>query len=360
MRRQQDSAAQGPAGDVRWIDVHHHSYHPRLRRELVRRGVTHLAEHVPLPQWTTQVSLDAMDAAGISAAVTSVLLPDAVFALAPADLRGLVRLSNELSAELVRARPDRFGALAVLPLPDLDAALGEAEYALDHLRLDGVVLGSSFAGGGHPGDAQFAPLFDELDRRRAVVLIHPNPSCAACACLGGDYAARVPPGLLEFVFSSTRAVANLLYGGTLERCPGIRFVVAHAGGVLPYLVQRLEVGGTWAFADPGADGPEAVGAPGPSAARPDPRSLLRSLYYEVAQSASPSVLRCLHDLAGERRILFGTDFPIVRGEALARGNAAVSAWAFATGGRPTAERVAGANALELFPRLARAPIPAAV
>ncbi|MBB4918284.1 amidohydrolase family protein [Streptosporangium saharense] len=308
-----------------WIDVHHHSYHPPLIAELRRRGVTHMAPGVPLPEWTVEDSLRVMDANGVRAAILSILLPDAALGQGASSL---VRQANEWSAELVRDFPGRFGALAVLPLPDVEAALAEIEYALDVLGLDGVVMSASLADGRYLGDPAFAPVFDELDRRGAVVFVHPNPAYR-CDCVGGPgFAAKVPPPLVDFVMDTTRAVADLLFGGTLTRCRDIRFVLAHAGGTVPYLAWRLELAATWVL--PGAGEVDVAGE-------------LRRLYYETAQAASPATLACLAEVTGRENVLFGTDFPFMRDAVVAE-----TLRHLAEAGQIPFED----NTLALFPRLA--------
>ncbi|GGK70322.1 amidohydrolase [Sphaerisporangium melleum] len=307
-----------------WIDVHHHAYHPPLIAELRRRGVTHMAPGVPLPAWTATEALRVMDGSGIRAAVLSVLLPgDAL----QQDVAPLVRDINTWSAEVVREHPGRFAALASLPLPDVEASLAEIEYALDVLGLDGVVLSTSLPDGRYLGDPAFDRVFAELNDRGAVVFVHPNPS-SRCSCAGGPgFASAVPPPLVDFVMDTARAVANMLFGGTLSRNPDIRFILAHAGGVVPFLSWRLELAGTWVLPDAGVDVPGE----------------LRRLYYETAQSASPATLACLREVTGDRNILFGTDYPFMNDTVVA-----------AT--RRHLEDVAGldltGNALALFPRLA--------
>lgn len=273
------------------IDVHHHCYHPRLVTALRALGVTQMAPGVPLPEWTGEDSLRVLDRNGLAGAVVSVLLPEAAFTQPTA---GLMRRTNEWSAELVRDHPDRFGALASLPLDDVDATLREIEYALDVLHLDGVVLSASLADGRLLADQSLAPVFDELNRRRAVAFIHPHPGYR-CTCTGP----AVPPPLVDFVMDTTRAVAGLLFGGTLRRCPDVTLILAHAGGCVPYLAWRLELSGEWVLA-------------GDTSARPDTvRDELRRLYYETAQSTSAGVLACLRTVTDDSHILFGTDFPFM-------------------------------------------------
>jgi predicted TIM-barrel fold metal-dependent hydrolase len=262
------------------IDVHHHAYHARLAAEL---DVAEMAPGVPVPEWTPDDSLRVLDRNGLDGAVLSVLLPDAARPSA-----GLVRRVNEWTAELLG---DRFAGLASLPTGEPDAAFEELAYALDVLQMDGVVLSASLPDGRLLSDPSLASLFDELNRRQAVVFIHPNPAYR-CACAGPG----VPPPLVDFVMDTTRAVAGLLFGGTLRRCPDITFILAHGGGAVPYLAQRFALAGEWVVPD--AD-PQAV------------RDDLRRPYYEMAQSASAGALACLRAVTDESHILFGTDYPFM-------------------------------------------------
>ena len=146
-------------------------------------------------------------------------------------LREVARACNEFQARRVSAQQWRFGSFALLPLPDVDAALEELSYALDVLHLDGVGLFSSL-GECYLGDPLLDPVFDELNRRAAVVFLHPT-HCEAPA----RTRLRAPPFVVEYVFDTTRAIVNLIYSGTLKRCPNIRLIVAHGRGAAPFLAQ---------------------------------------------------------------------------------------------------------------------------
>ena len=146
----------------------------------------------------------------------------------------LARETNEFVASVVRDDPEHFGGFATMPLPDVDAALDELEYAYDTLGFDGVVLYSS-QGDRYLGDPSFDPLFEELERRRAVVFIHPTTLPPGADATG----LTIPFGVAEFTFDTTRTVINMLYSGTLERYPSIRYIVSHAGGTIPYLAWRI-------------------------------------------------------------------------------------------------------------------------
>lgn len=312
-----------------WIDVHHHCYHPDLIAALRDSGVSQMAPGVPLPEWTPADSLRVMDSTGLQAAVLSVLLPDGAY-----DRASVTRLANERTAGTAAGHPGRFAALAALPLPDVDAALGELGYALDVLGMDGAVLSASLSDGRLPGDPAFGPVLDELNRRQAVAFLHPRPGYR-CTCAGGaDLGAIVPPPLVDFIMDTTRAVAGLLYSGTLRRCPGIKFIVAHAGGAVPYLAARMELAGTWVLKD-NADAAADVVAAG-----------LRSLYFETAQSFGPGTLACLQAVTDSSHIMFGTDYPFMSEDVIASSRQAIS-----QNGTLSPVKTGRENALALFPRL---------
>lgn len=269
------------------IDVHHHIAPPQYVSTLAEMGITEAGGR-PFPRWDLESNLDLMDRYGIKTALVSVSAPGVFFS----DIglaRELARGCNEFFARLIADSPGRFGAFAVLPLPDVDAAIAEVVYALDTLGLDGVSLLSS-VDGLYMGDPAYDALFDELNRRGAVVFMHPDaPDEGAVAGLG------LPTSLIEFVFETTRAVAKLLFTGTLERCPDIRLILPHAGGTVPYLALRLSLGQFW----PGLQEhvPQGVVA------------YLQHLFYDTALAGAPFALRSLQELVQDSHILFGSDYP---------------------------------------------------
>jgi 6-methylsalicylate decarboxylase len=226
-----------------------------------------------------------MDRHAIATAITSISEPGIFFGDA-SFRQDLARCCNEFSAQLIHEYPRRFGAFAILPLPDIEAALRELEYALDTLKLDGIVLLSS-VDGRYPGDPLFDELFTELNRRKAVVFLHPT-----VPAIQSELKLDLPPFLIEFVFDTTRAVTNLIYSGTLQRCPDIRFIVAHAGGTVPFLAYRISMGQIML---PGA--PQGA------------LTYLKQLYYDTALSVNPNALRSLQELVDSSHILFGSDYP---------------------------------------------------
>ncbi|RIQ21863.1 amidohydrolase family protein [Jiangella rhizosphaerae] len=216
------------------IDVHAHFLTEDYVAAAVRAG--HRApDGMPgWPRWSADGQLDLMDRHGIARAVLSVSSPGVHFG---DDVRArvLARQVNEAAAASVARRPDRFGFLAALPLPDLDGAVAEAGHAFDQLGADGVVVLTN-AAGRYPGDPRLEALWRFLDEREAVVLLHPTspPNWR-------DVALDRPRPLIEFVFEGVRAVADLVLSGVLARHPRIRFVVGDAGAVLPLLASRLEL-----------------------------------------------------------------------------------------------------------------------
>ena len=243
------------------------------------------------PAWNTDAALETMAALGVSTSVLSVSSPGVHFGDHNA-ARALARRVNDAGASMVQAHPTRFGLFASLPLPDVDGALAEIQYAFDTLHADGVIVMSN-ARGVYLGDATLDPVFDELNRRKSVVFMHPtSPYCPACHGSGLDF----PRPMLEFLFDSTRAVTNLIASGTLARCPAIRFIVPHAGAALPVLAERI-AGVLSAF---GANA---------SLGHDDVLATLRSLYYDLAGFPLPTMVPALTDIADKRKILFGSDWP---------------------------------------------------
>lgn len=201
----------------------------------------------------------------------------------------LAAVLNERYAEIVAAEPSRFAALAVLPLPDVDAALAELSHALDDLELDGVWLSSNVAGT-YLGDPELEPLLDELERRGAYVFVHPGfPPYAPPA-------PRWPVWLLELPFETTRAIVNLLYSGSFDRCPSIRFQFAHLGGTAPFLAERI--------ASLVAREPRFR-----AAINREPLHYLQSLWYDTGLSNALPGLAAVREIAPLERIVFGTDWP---------------------------------------------------
>jgi len=308
------------------IDTHHHilppGYLAQGRAEIARVAGDFAAQVLA---WTPQDSLDAMDQAGVHTAVTSISSPGLAFAgtRAPA----LARECNEYAARLAADHPGRFGSFAVLPLPDMDAALAELDYAAGALHAQGFGLYTNY-GGKWLGDPAFAPLFDELDRRNAVVFVHPL-ACPQCTGL----LPGIPDAIMEYPFDTTRTIASLLYTGTLSRCPRIRFIFSHGGGTLPILAHRIA---RYAAVN------KEIGA-----RVPDASADLARLCFDVVSVTHPAAFEPLRALAGVERLLFGSDFPYWPPHMTAAGLAALRLDAEAL------SAIESGNALRLMPGLSK-------
>jgi predicted TIM-barrel fold metal-dependent hydrolase len=240
-----------------------------------------------------------MDRGGTATAITSVGHPGVWFGDDHA-ARRLARSCNEYSARLAADYRGRFGMFATLPLPDVEGSLREIEFAFDVLRADGVGLITSYVDR-WLGDPKFTPVMDELNRRKAVVYIHPTipPGCQ-------NLIPDVADHLIEFATDTTRVIASLLLTGTASRCPDISFIFSHAGGTMPFLVERV----TW-WVEMRKD----LAARMPKG----PLYELRRFFYDTAFSANPHAFSSLLTLVPTTQILFGTDFPFRSGEEHVRG-----------------------------------------
>lgn len=282
------------------IDVHAHFLPTCYTDALAQRGITHLDGGMPVPTWTAELALATMDKLDIGTAMLSLSSPSTHF-LPVAEKPALCRAVNLAGRELVADHPGRFGFFASLPLPDVDAALREIEFAFDTLGVDGVVLETN-VNGEYLGSARFETVFAELNRRNAVVFMHPtSPACFDALALGR------PAPLLEFPLDTTRTIVDMLYRRTIQSNPAIRFIVPHGGAALPALAARIAAFANVPFI-----------APRP-ASEADVFETLRRLYYDLALSTHPSTLAALRTLAAPDRILYGSDWPFTPELGVARG-----------------------------------------
>ena len=281
------------------------------------------------PPWSRAGALAFLDDAGIDVAITSISTPG-VHTGDDAAARALARRCNEFTAGMVKDRPDRYGGFACLPLPDVDGALAELSYALDDLRLDGVVVFSN-ARGIYLGDQRLDPLFEELQRRAAVVFVHPNPSPDPSA-----HALKLPDSLIDFPADTTRAVARMHYSNTFARTPDVKYILSHAGGTVPYLATRFGVVDEMGVI-PGAED------------RGTAAETFRRLYWDTALSWSDAELRMLRDVVGIDRVVFGTDYPYLRRDLAVSSHDHIAASQELTDSERAA--VLGGTAISLIPRL---------
>ena len=303
------------------IDVHHH-YLPPAHFAAMGDGRV----NGPPPKWTVELSFADMEKAGVAKAVLS-LMPPGLWFGDPVAARKLARECNDFGAQLVRDYPGRFGLFAALPLPDTEGSLREVEYALDVLKADGIGLFTSY-GDKYLGDPAFMPVFEELNRRKAVVYTHPIiPICCTGLIKG------VSNGTIEFATDTTRTIASLIFGagGTAFRCRDIKFIWSHSGGTLPFLIGRFIR---------------------EQAVKKDPRMpegpvpIVRRYFYEIAQGNEPGQFAALLKLVPVSRLMFGSDFPFREAKEAAHG---LDAYGFSAANRASINRE---TALQLLPRLA--------
>ncbi len=308
------------------IDVHHHfmSQHYLDAVGVARAAAPGSAGHVE--PWTASQSLQFMDASGIAAAVISVSAPG-IGLDDPRKTADLARACNEAQARIVRDHPRRFGMLAILPLPDIEASLIELAYAYDTLSADGIVMMSNYSGD-YIGDRKFWPIFEEIERRHGVVFVHPT--------LPHGY--RGFPGVslstLEFPFDTARAIASMLYDGTPEQFPNVKVIWSHAGGAMPYLAGRTAVLSrrNKEFRLSGDKLLPAMGA----------------FYFDLTQSLSAPTFAALRALAPVDHLLFGSDCPFAKEPQIRAALGELDRLTLTPDERFKLER---GNAASLFPRL---------
>jgi aminocarboxymuconate-semialdehyde decarboxylase len=308
------------------IDVHQHVVPPFWAKQLPDHGGD--PSGTPIPPWSPESAIAFMDSQQIATGILSLTAPG-VAHWNKSERHEIALRVNEYTAALVAKRPDRFGHFATLPLPDVDGALRELEHALDTLRADGVILLANYSGK-YLGELAFEPLWAELSRRRVVVFVHPGqPPLPTVAGVAGP--------LVDYPFDTTRTAVQLVLNGVLDRHPGVRIILAHAGGFLPYASHRFA---------------ELARIFRHDAGRPDQiLATFQRFYFDTALSSGPAALPSLKAFAGSGRILFGSDFPYAPASVGASFTAKLDAY----GDLSAAEHGAinHGNAQDLFPRLAR-------
>jgi len=272
------------------IDTHHHPYPPAYVSKVrdVLKRTTH-AFYDRLTQWQPSQAVEAMDKDGIAVSVLSIATPS-VWLGDNATSRTLARECNDAAARMQADYKGRFGHFASLPLPDVDGSLREIEYAYDTLKADGIALTTNYDDK-YPGEDAYAPVFDELNRRNAVIYFHPT-----AASFAFNRVKDIPPPTIEFPFDSTRAITSLLFSGTFSRCPKIRWIFSHGGGALGMVANRL--------AGLAHNRPE-LAARVPNGVKNE----LSKLYLDVVGVTTPGALTAVLDVVPMSNLLFGTDFP---------------------------------------------------
>jgi 6-methylsalicylate decarboxylase len=323
------SAAQSTVGREEWIvDTHHHIYPPRYTTANLRRIMEDSGGVLPasaFTNWSPRFALEHMDKAGVRSAVVSMTSPG-VWWNNGEEGRSWARDCNEFGAQMARDFPGRFGMFAAIPLPDIEGSMREISYALDTLKLDGIGLLTSYAG--KPlGDPSFAAVFDELNRRKVALFVHPTMSCCGMNIPGVNAPA------IDFPTDTTRTLASLAYSGTFARCPDIKFIFSHGGGTMPMIVQRVAA---------------AIRSFTPDErARVLPNGLeaeLKRHHYDIASVAmNPAGMAAVFKLVPLSRLLYGSDAPFGSATVIA---AALSKFELAAADITAIRRE---NALRLFP-----------
>lgn len=272
------------------IDTHHHPYPPvyiEKTRDILRR-TTH-AFYDRLTTWQPSQAIEAMDKSGIAVSVLSIATPSVWLGDAQAS-RALARECNDAVARMQADHKGRFGHFATLPLPDVDGSLREIEYLYGTLGADGIALTTNYDDK-YPGEEAFAPVFDELNRRKAVVYFHPT-----AASFAFNRVKDIPPPTIEFPFDTTRTITSLLFSGTFTRCPDIKWIFSHGGGALGMVAHRLE--------GLAKNRPE-LGARVPGGVKQE----LSKLYLDVVGVTTPGALAAILDIVPMSNLLFGSDYP---------------------------------------------------
>ena len=308
------------------IDTHHHFYAPEYQKAWLDWEVQRKIPHFPTQvAWTREKSIEEMDKGGVRTSILSLAsTPGVWFDAGPEAAARMARNCNEYGAGMVRDFPGRFGLFATLPMLDVDSTLKEIAYAFDVLKADGVGLQTNY-GDKWPGDASFRPIFEDLNRRKALVYFH--PLVASCC---GRLSVGTFPAVIEVPHDTTRAVTSLLLSGTFARFRNIRWLFSHAGGTIPMLAGRIDFFHNRNAAQFAPEGIEAE---------------FRRLYYDTANATHPASMAALLKLVPESQVVFGTDYPYVgiasQAEALAK---------LGLGGS-TLRAIQSSNASSLIPRL---------
>ncbi|HXQ52510.1 MAG TPA: amidohydrolase family protein [Stellaceae bacterium] len=271
------------------IDVHHHAAPDFFMEDLRLRGPVNPGYQ----GWTPERSLADMEAGGIATAMISF---NNVWAGDDARAARLARRCNDYAARMAQDHKGRFGRFVALPLPNVEASLKEIEYGLDQLKADGVHMMTSY-GDKWLGEPAFLPVMEELNRRKAVIYTH--PTTAKCC---GNLIPGIMDVTVEYNTDTTRAIAGLMFRGTLKRCPDLRFIFSHAGGTAPYIMWRFEA---QARNPATRDTVPAAGVV----------PTMREHYYDCAQSAHPVTMQALAKLVPTAQILFGSDYPFTTAKA---------------------------------------------
>jgi predicted TIM-barrel fold metal-dependent hydrolase len=282
----------GQGAARRLIDTHHHFYPPEYQKAWLDFEDNRHIPHFPTQaSWTLEKALEELDKSAVRTAVLSLpSTPGLWFNLPAAEAVKIVRICNDFGAQMVHDNPGRYALFAPLSMLDADTTLKEIEYAFDVLKADGVGLQTNY-GDKWLGHASFKPIFEELNRRKAVVYVHPLVAACCAALSVGAF-----PAVIEVPHDTTRTVTSLLLSGTFARLRDIKWLFSHAGGTIPMLAGRIE-----AFYDRA----KTVGEFAPDGIE----SELKRLHYDTANATHPASMAALLTLIPVSQITFGSDYP---------------------------------------------------
>ena len=272
------------------IDVHSHIITPEFLSALESEGRL-MDEGFPLPKYDADAHLKWMDEAGVQTSVLTLAAPHPTSAK-------VVRSTNEAAAKLKQEHPGRFLFCAALPLPDVDAAIREAIYALDTLKADGIKLATNVEGQ-YLGAPELDTLFSVLNERKAVIILHPHRP----EPVNRQVMQQTPLAMQEYLSETTRAVSNMISRNVLARYNHIKVVVPHCGAYLPLSVPRMK------SLTPVMQANKMVG-------EIDWEKNLAALYYDLAGAHSPEVIRMLLTITTPDHLLYGSDYPYVASQVL--------------------------------------------
>ena len=278
------------------IDLHSHAI-TKGYIDYIKSNGAEMDEGFPIPAWDVEKHLAFMDEAGIQTSVLTMPAPQPYFGDAEASA-SVCRRFNEECAALKARYPDRFMFCAALPLPDVNAAIREAVYALDTLKADGVKLATN-AYGQYLGVPELDTLFSVLNERRAVVILHPHRP----EPVNRQVMQQTPLAMQEYLSETTRAVANMISRNVLARYPQVKVVVPHCGAYLPLAVPRMK-------------SLTAVMQANKMVGEIDWQANLNSLYYDLAGAHSPEVIRMMLTITTPDHLLYGSDYPYVAPQVL--------------------------------------------
>jgi len=288
----------------RLINVHHHLTAPAYVKFLTDNKVREF------PIKSAAEGIEDMDKAGVTIALCSTIGPGIWFGNL-ADTRRLAREINDYAAKVLSDYPGRLGMFIMLPLPDIEGSLKEIEYGFDKLKADGVYMytnwgGKSLYGDKYLGDVALAPIYEELNRRKAVVYTHPKDAACCEGILPG-----VGSGTVEYPMDTARTIVSLLYSGTAAKYPDVKFIFSHGGGALPGMIGRV-AGAQASYLQDG--GTLREGAPAARATAAMPKGALYELqkfYYDTSSAVNPIGVGGLRKMVALSHIFFGGDFPFV-------------------------------------------------